>query len=151
LLELNEKNKADHRTRLDEICRSLDHIKDMLASTHQVTQPLSVSDVEELSFHLSKVSLSERDIAKEQAILYSLDYDRRPARYEAISEAHRRTFNWLFDDAERKALGLEKFFDWMKTSGEVFWISGKPGVSATYATRCLVKWDVFSRSNTNDL
>ncbi|KAF7540889.1 hypothetical protein G7054_g1068 [Neopestalotiopsis clavispora] len=127
LSELNQKNEADHQARLDEICRSLDHIKDMLSSNHGASQPISASDVQDLSSQLSQVSLSERDVAKEQAILYSLDYERRTARYEAISEAHRKTFNWLFDDAERKALGAEKFLDWIKSSGEVFWISGKPG------------------------
>lgn len=122
----------------------------MFSSIRGATQPISASDVRDLSSQLSQVSLSERDVAKEQAILHSLDYERRTARYEAISEAHRKTFNWLFDDAERKALGAEKFFDWIKSSGEVFWISGKPGVCATCATQCLRQRVVFIWSNAND-
>ncbi|ETS87088.1 hypothetical protein PFICI_00916 [Pestalotiopsis fici W106-1] len=127
LSELNAKNEVDHELRLDKICQSLEEIKDMLSSAHGANQSISASDVETLASQLSQVSLSERDVAKEQAILYSLDYERRSARYEAISEAHKATFNWVFDDVERKGLGAEKFLDWIKTSGEVFWISGKPG------------------------
>ncbi|KAI0168729.1 hypothetical protein BJ166DRAFT_578110 [Pestalotiopsis sp. NC0098] len=127
LSQLSAKNEAHHKTRLDEIDRSLQEIKHTLSSAPGACRLISSSDVKSLTSKLSDLSESEESIAKEQAILSSLDFERRTARYESISEAHKKTFDWVFDDAKRKALGAEKFFEWIKTSGEVFWISGKPG------------------------
>lgn len=79
------------------------------------------------------MSLSERDILKEQTIIKSLTFESLPFRCEAITEAHRQTFKWALDakrhgsetgDLPTQSCALEH---WLRDGEDVFWVSGKPG------------------------
>lgn len=65
--------------------------------------------------------ISSSEKYKEQAILASLNYDRRMSRHESIMDAHRDTFKWIYGAT------VSGFSSWLGTQDGVFWISGKPG------------------------
>lgn len=75
---------------------------------------------------------------KEQMILSSLDYWSRSARHENITEAHKRTFSWIFETSDQEATDGQKFFTWLRSSDGVFWISGKPGSGKSTLMKFLV-------------
>lgn len=91
-----------------------------------------VDDLQSIERRFGQMSLSEKDLAKEHAVLNSLAFDCRPVRHEAIAVAHRQTFRWAFgardegtiDASETQCLSLGT---WLTHGDGIFWISGKPG------------------------
>ena len=61
----------------------------------------------------------------EQVILEHLRFDEINDRRDTICEAHEQTFSWLFDTGEQHSPAT--FDDWLSSSDDVYWISGKPG------------------------
>jgi hypothetical protein len=101
-------------------------------SLHQT--PALSTELSSLESMMSQVSLAEDKASREHAILRSLSFESRTARYMAIPEAHRETFHWVFqsEEAIEKAPGpLSKskgqLHSWLKQGDGVFWVSGKPG------------------------
>ena len=91
-------------------------------------QGFSNTSIESLQERMSKASLSQHHIAKEQAIIGSLNFRRRPVRHSAITEAHQKTFRWIFEDEADSRSGPNiGFADWLRRGRQSFWISGKPG------------------------
>lgn len=61
---------------------------------------------------------------KRQAILRTLSFSQLHDRELAIPEAHRRTFEWIFDsDPNTKT----NFVEWLRSENGIFWIKGKAG------------------------
>ncbi|KAF5554177.1 hypothetical protein FMEXI_2163 [Fusarium mexicanum] len=94
------------------------------------------------------VSLSDRATLKvrESCILTALRFDLMNERYDDVTEAHNKTFEWIFDpyireDDDRllhsfdmtsyrpkeRCRARDKFVDWIKHGNGIFHISGKPG------------------------
>jgi hypothetical protein len=81
---------------------------------------------------MSRVSLSERNVAKELAIISSLGFESRTVRHSAISPAHKETFQWVFGtrtnpSQEQATTGQPSLLEWLKHGGGAFWVSGKLG------------------------
>lgn len=87
---------------------------------------------------MAQVSLSEDKISRGHTILRALSFQSRTARYIAIPEAHRETFQWVFspenvehttsDSPKRYLLATRgKLVKWFEEGEGVFWVSGKPG------------------------
>ncbi|KAI9147111.1 nacht nucleoside triphosphatase [Paramyrothecium foliicola] len=101
--------------------------------------PTFSRELSSLEAMMSKVSLAEETIVREHAILRSLSFESRTARYIAIPEAHRETFQWVFcsegatdtipgiQDVELFHENRRKLGIWLKEGSGVFWVSGKPG------------------------
>lgn len=83
-------------------------------------------DIEGLRDLLAEVSLSERDMVKEQEVLGSLYYEHYSDRYISISPAHKKTFSWVFNPANTSSEG-KRLLWWLRQGRGVFWITGKPG------------------------
>lgn len=77
----------------------------------------------DLTEKVSQLALTERRLAREEAILRSLDYAQRPVRYETIPDAHMRTFSWIFD----RGSASHGFAEWLEAEGGIYWVTGKPG------------------------
>lgn len=81
----------------------------------------------------NQMSLSESQIGKEQKIIKSLTFECLPFRYEAITEAHRNTFEWALDaECYDRRIGDRLGQSaaprtWLLEGEGVFWVSGKPG------------------------
>ncbi|KAF3020974.1 hypothetical protein E8E14_009169 [Neopestalotiopsis sp. 37M] len=54
-------------------------------------------------------------------VLDELDFDRMDERYDDIGDAHKETFQWIYETPQ---LG---FVPWLESGKGVFWITGKPG------------------------
>ncbi|KAI1414722.1 hypothetical protein F5Y13DRAFT_197274 [Hypoxylon sp. FL1857] len=129
---LEKQNKILQLQYLDKLNEISSQIRDVKLRINKskisgLDSTFSASDLDDLTTRVSLVSVAERDITKEQAILSSLDFDYRPARHENIPEAHARTFSWIFEAPDSKVKRANSFVTWLRESGGVFWISGKPG------------------------
>lgn len=56
--------------------------------------------------------------------LYFPDFD---ARQEGIDEAHKNTFEWIFDKSGDEVRPWHSFIDWLENGHGTYWISGKAG------------------------
>ncbi|EXJ71560.1 uncharacterized protein A1O5_05368 [Cladophialophora psammophila CBS 110553] len=87
--------------------------------------------------HLAGIDQNLRDsdheatkFQKEASILKSLSFDRMAARYSAITEAHQKTFKWIFEPScwqSSDPRSRIRFHDWLTSGNGISWISGKPG------------------------
>ncbi|KAL8739517.1 MAG: hypothetical protein Q9190_007688 [Brigantiaea leucoxantha] len=116
-----------------------------------IRRSLKHEEVNTLIAQVAELSLTERKFAKEDAVISSLDFDQRPIRYEAIPQAHRATFRWIFKNPTTMEDTFDtRFVDWLESDNELFWISGKPGsgkstlmkyiVNAAKTKSLLSKW-----------
>jgi hypothetical protein len=48
-------------------------------------------------------------------------------RHERISEAHRKTFNWILEDRTSDPTPWDDMKKWLREGNGIYWISGKPG------------------------
>ncbi|PVH69299.1 hypothetical protein DL98DRAFT_625614 [Cadophora sp. DSE1049] len=77
---------------------------------------------EEEAFTLSQWEEKKLRGLVNNSILYHLTYEMRPKRYEAVVEAHPKTFEWAFHDFDGTSLST-----WLRSEHGLYWISGKPG------------------------
>lgn len=113
-------------------------IRSMVGS-HDASADTSVG-MDKLAARLKELSLDAMhviDSRKIEDILFSLDYPKRSARYEAIPEAHAETFGWALRrplswiDETRSSSVMDsnqgKLLKWLERGTGIFWVSGKPG------------------------
>ncbi|PVI00440.1 hypothetical protein DM02DRAFT_473949, partial [Periconia macrospinosa] len=65
--------------------------------------------------------------ATTQSILKSLKYDQMTARQGSIEDAHKRTFDWIFQDTSKDQLQAPSFLKWLSTGDGIYWIAGRAG------------------------
>lgn len=117
---------------------TLEMIRSMVGS-HDASADTSVG-MDKLAARLKELSLDAmhvKDSRKIEDILFSLDYPKRLARYEAIPEAHAETFDWALRrplswiDETRSSSVMDsnqgKLLEWLERGTGIFWVSGKPG------------------------
>lgn len=71
-----------------------------------------------------------RNMEKEKAILESLKFEVMHHRYDAITDAHDKTFGWIFDPESFPSTDRRSkiaFKSWLEGGDGIYWISGKPG------------------------
>jgi hypothetical protein len=81
------------RSLQDDIRISLDEFKHSLDVAESLPTRLL-----EVSTQLQALKEGISDFAAEQKVLDSMDYPKRPARFDAILDAHRQTFRWFLSD-----------------------------------------------------
>src|SRR3569833_2117744 len=86
---------------------------------------LSSDDINFLTTGISNLSIKCKTFGAEHKVQASLSYDQRPARLEAIPEAHCQTFSWVF--SEPNGDGSSELVKWLKSGIGVFRVTGKPG------------------------
>ncbi|KAF9766019.1 hypothetical protein IL306_001611 [Fusarium sp. DS 682] len=121
----SERLKIDQTCRLDEIQQVLGQIQQrVLLASPQPEQSFSPATISEIEKQLSSLAIAEKDITKQQSILQSLTFAHRSARHAGITDAHIKTFEWMF-----KGDGVcgGCFLNWLKNGNGIFWVSGKPG------------------------
>lgn len=60
-------------------------------------------------------------------LLESLHFPDMSARQEGIDEAHKNTFEWIFDKWGHEVRPWYPFIDWLENGHGTYWISGKAG------------------------
>ncbi|KAL8831663.1 MAG: hypothetical protein Q9191_000741 [Dirinaria sp. TL-2023a] len=118
------------RDSLEDLHREIQHIKAQVIDNERygVRRGLEQEELDLLTAKTASLSLSEQNFEKEEAVLSSLNFPQRIRRYEAIPEAHQKSFRWIFDGPEQSKYSSEpRFREWLGVSGKPFWISGRPG------------------------
>ncbi|KAI1482822.1 hypothetical protein F4774DRAFT_406525 [Daldinia eschscholtzii] len=140
LKEQNQRFQLQISNRLEGVVTHLQEVKILLHNSElsRACHVFSAAEIDNLAAKVSHVSIAERDFAKEQAILNSLDYGFRSARHENIIEAHKHTFDWIFETSDQEINDGKRFLKWIHSSDGVFWISGKPGSGKSTLMKFLV-------------
>ncbi|KAK8251181.1 hypothetical protein HDK77DRAFT_440374 [Phyllosticta capitalensis] len=68
-----------------------------------------------------RLKSEDKDAEKALDMLKRLRYVDYSNRYHDITEAHQRTFQWIFDNPEHQ------FTHWLEQQSGIYWITGKPG------------------------
>jgi len=84
-----------------------------------------------VSATLSAGARLERDEILERQTVDSLRFTGMKDRYEQIAEAHKKTFEWVFDDESQSSRpGGRPWHDlnaWLMSEEQMYWVTGKPG------------------------
>lgn len=73
--------------------------------------------------HREKIATEE----SHKRLLESLYFPDMHAREEGIDEAHKHTFEWIFDKPDNEVRPWHNFVDWLQKGHGAYWISGKAG------------------------
>ncbi|KAM0354954.1 hypothetical protein ACHAPU_000795 [Fusarium lateritium] len=75
---------------------------------------LESHEISSLALQMSALSFATKYSSEQQAVIRSLSFKNRQARYEKISEAHMQTFRWTFEKGQtEEAVGLG-LHEWLK-------------------------------------
>jgi len=80
---------------------------------------------------LRTLAQAGKGVAKRRNILRSLLFPNYQTRYESIPQAHRETFDWVFNNPTI-SLG-----EWMRTGDGIYWVQGKAGSGKSTLMRYL--------------
>lgn len=108
--------QLNQKERLDDISSLLDTI--MHKASAQLWDPERLAQISTMVWRLYE---NGNKIRKEQEIIRSLNYKARKFRYDAIQDAHIRTFQWVFGSPH------DQLLHWLRSGTGIFWVSGKPG------------------------
>ena len=67
------------------------------------------------------------EVERHKRLLESLWFAEILVREETITEAHRKTFEWIFDRSGRAVRPWSNFISWLEDGEGIYWISGKAG------------------------
>lgn len=67
----------------------------------------------------------------ERLMLRSFQYNTLYDREHNVKNAHRKTLRWVFSENDRERHAYDSLQDWLKSSEQVYWITGKPGSGKT--------------------
>jgi hypothetical protein len=66
------------------------------------------------------------------SITESLRYEKLDERYETVTEAHQKTFEWILKPRQNDdGVIWSDFVQWLREGDDLFWITGKPGSGKT--------------------
>lgn len=102
---------------------------------------MSLSGQEEHAKTRELLENQEEDRHRRKAELHireSLRFETMTHRYETISEAHQRTFEWIFWDPVEEDLPWSSFIDWAESGSGIYWINGKAGSGKSTLMRFIV-------------
>jgi hypothetical protein len=77
-----------------------------------------------------QVQTEVQQLSRRHTIIQSLQYQCMELRNDAIKDAHRRTFDWIFTPSEHPGLAqysISAFTQWLRSGSGVYWLTGKPG------------------------
>ncbi|KAK7976616.1 hypothetical protein PG989_015079 [Apiospora arundinis] len=100
--------------------------KEALSTKNTTTLSNDITDLED---RMNRLSLARVDMDKQHAIIRSLNFESRSCRYEGITKAHEKTFQWVLKEAESldPELASGSMIEWLRHGQGIYWISGKPG------------------------
>lgn len=111
-------------------------LKDALKTVDSLIQDVKARIAESAETHeqlrsvvgrLAAIAVKRESIKRDQAVLKSLKYDQFSERHEAIHQAHKSTFAWIYDSSFESRVKPHHFLDWLQREDGFFWIRGKPG------------------------
>ncbi|KAF4834851.1 hypothetical protein CGCTS75_v002783 [Colletotrichum tropicale] len=129
----------DHRKSLSEAMRSLGEAslawnnatekrldsmaRDLQRLLEETSGGASMQDFRAFTKDLARFADETQNRGIIRAILKSLHFAQIKERQNEIPQAHRNTFEWIFEESSP-----ESFSSWLRHSdGGIFWVTGKPG------------------------
>ncbi|KAF2258488.1 hypothetical protein CC78DRAFT_526195 [Lojkania enalia] len=76
--------------------------------------------------HLAQVGLESKARHFAKLMLSTLRFLGMIDRHDSIPKAHRKTFEWIFNDPEPQTTWTS-FSSWLQSPSNLYWITGKPG------------------------
>jgi len=125
--------------------------KDLLETTRDILRsPDAVTEIEfaQISTSLSAGARQEYDTFLKRRILESLCFSDMKDRYETISLAHKKTFDWVFQEpnSQEQARQIwDSYANWLKSTQPVYWITGKPGSGKSTLMRYLSDHEMLQK------
>ena len=113
--KLDNLNTLMHQTG-HEIKKTVDIVSDDLQRLEKVSQNGSME---------KPVPFATRKAYAIKAIIASLMFPGMDDRYEAVVEAHARTFSWIFSVEESGDQCWDNFTSWLESGESLYWINGK--------------------------
>ena len=90
-----------------------------------------LDEKEKIMEHISSISQEQEKRRAEERyrarLLESLWFTEILSREETIAEAHRETFEWVFDKSGKAILPWDNFNAWLENGEGIYWINGKAG------------------------
>ncbi|KAK4450455.1 nacht nucleoside triphosphatase [Podospora aff. communis PSN243] len=119
--------RSDHHARLEDIAKDLSLIGKDVSFLRKSIE--SGTRLDALRRKMVRVEECSDDVARQQAILQSLTFPARPVRHESLSQAHNKTYQWVFAEpgTEARRWSQGKFLRWLQDGRGIFWVSGKAG------------------------
>lgn len=80
--------------------------------------------------HFFQISTKVRKVSQCHTIIASLRYECMEVRHDAIRDAHKRTFDWMYTphgygtSVQQPNTGLA---EWLQSGSGIYWVTGKPG------------------------
>ena len=117
-------------------------IERLLSQTEQLRKGVEVTSIGPQAQNQLRELLNIQDDALnavlQERILKSLEFEGMYRRYDAVEEAHLKTFRWILDeppqdhtiegdDSDAKESSRVRFTDWLLNGKGIFHISGKLG------------------------
>ena len=97
-----------------------DQLSQLLLGEKMLVKQHSSETFEQLNVEAMKGAYQRR-------ILDSLYYPEIHARQEEIVDAHKETFQWVFEQAESRLRSWDSLAEWLESGSRTYWISGKAG------------------------
>ncbi len=135
---MNERSKCTIETILNS-CNILK--KDLLDHTDKL--PQSTSEHCTKTQRSILLALGEAQ-SIEICILKSLQFSTMNHRRMDISEAHQKTFSWIFDESPSQRRPWSNFIKWLREGSGLYWINGKAGSGKSTLLRY-----IYESSNTS--
>lgn len=119
--------------------KDLNEMKSEILSAIQQSRsrkpPENASD--DLPGRLETLAAKVKSLSKEQHILSGLHFWAMKMREASISEAHERTFEWIFEDQPVSGAQV-KLKEWLNHGNGIYWIAGKAGSGRSTLMKYLV-------------
>ncbi|KAK8251215.1 hypothetical protein IWZ00DRAFT_487733 [Phyllosticta capitalensis] len=130
------------RTRLDELAAMDEKLQantsaELLSMRCQLIDAMDTHKIDyaRIAELFKKITNEDKETQKALDILKLLRYADYSNRYHDITEAHQRTFQWIFDNPEHQ------FTHWLEQQSGIYWITGKPGSGKSTLVKFIVEHD----------
>ena len=117
----------------------LNEMKSDILSAIQQSQSMKLPEnaFNDLPRRLETLAAKVKALSKEQHILSGLHFWAMRMREASITEAHERTFEWIFGD-QPVSCPQVKFKEWLSHGNGIYWIAGKAGSGKSTLMKYLV-------------
>jgi hypothetical protein len=122
IAKLHEDNKqhvtAEHERTRAEIIKAVKEARNVGDISSR--NALSINDTKTHDAQMQRIQL-------EDAILDSLGFPYMDTRYHGIEDAHKKTFNWIYQPVGSETKPWYGFTEWLAYGDGIYWINGKAG------------------------
>jgi len=129
LLECSEQYRT-RITMIENLLELIGKLKEQTEHLGRKMEDINKSVLDSIATMLEGFRISVEQLQKERNFLESLFFEEMNQRYHAISEAHTKTFSWIFEPDwfdEWDPRSMVAFKQWLLFGNGIFWVSGKPG------------------------